>query len=311
MTFSFIVPVYNTEKYLAKCLDSLLAQTCSDFEIIVVNDGTPDNSQVIIDEYVARYPDKVKAFTKENGGLSDARNFGVQRASGEYFLLIDSDDYIHPDTLTQLRKEIRATRPDVIGFHLVTVNDAADVLSVIPKPVFSGLSGEDAMIALVSSKEGFEAACGFAYRTDYWKAQRFSFMTGIYHEDFALVPLVILRAAAVSCIDLQAYLYLQTDGSIMRTQTPQRIRKRAEDLLTGYDFLVSQYQLRPAQNPLAGQMYLAYAANSVINRFDMITPDLKPWFRAEVVRRRVADNLLRNTLKRKLRKLALKLKYRI
>ena len=311
MTFSFIVPVYNTEKYLAKCLDSLLAQTCADFEIIVVNDGSPDNSQAIIDDYIARYPEKVKGFLKENGGLSDARNYGIQKAGGEYFLLIDSDDYIHPDTLTQLQSEINTCQPDVIGFHLLTVNGSGDILSVIPKPVFSGLSGEDAIIALVSSKEGFEAACGFAYRTEYWKAQQFAFMKGIYHEDFALIPWVILKAATVSCVDLQAYLYLQSDGSIMRTQTPQRIRKRAEDLLIGYDFLAAQHRSCPAKNPLAGQMYLAYAANSVIERFNMLNADMIPWFRKEVVRRSVADHLLHNTFKRKLRKLALKLKYRI
>ena len=79
MTFSVIIPVYNVERYLAKCIDSLLAQSCKDYEIIVVNDGSPDGSQSIIDSYTARYPDLIKGFVKENGGLSDARNYGVER----------------------------------------------------------------------------------------------------------------------------------------------------------------------------------------------------------------------------------------
>ena len=106
MKFSVIVPIYNVEKYLSKCFDSILNQTYSDFEIIAVNDGSPDNSQEIIDQYKANYPQKIKAFTKQNGGLSDARNFGIQRADGDYLLFIDSDDYINPVLLQRLANEM-------------------------------------------------------------------------------------------------------------------------------------------------------------------------------------------------------------
>ena len=95
---SVVVPVYNVEKYIDKCLDSLVKQEIDDYEIIVVNDGTKDNSQEIIDKYVSKYPSIVKSFIKENGGLSDARNFGIARANGEYITFLDSDDYIEPNT---------------------------------------------------------------------------------------------------------------------------------------------------------------------------------------------------------------------
>ena len=83
MKVSVIVPVYNVEKYLNKCLDSLINQSLDNFEIIVVNDGSPDNSQKIIDEYVSKYPKIVKSYIKENGGLSDARNYGIKKAQGD------------------------------------------------------------------------------------------------------------------------------------------------------------------------------------------------------------------------------------
>ena len=89
---SVIVPVYNVEQYLAECLDSLVSQTLEDIEILVVNDGSPDNSQAIIDDYAARYPDKIRPFVKKNGGLSDTRNFAVKQARGEYIGFVDSDD---------------------------------------------------------------------------------------------------------------------------------------------------------------------------------------------------------------------------
>ena len=83
MKVSVILPVYNVEKYLNKCLDSLINQSLDNFEIIVVNDGSPDNSQKIIDEYVSKYPKIVKSYIKENGGLSDARNYGIKKAQGD------------------------------------------------------------------------------------------------------------------------------------------------------------------------------------------------------------------------------------
>lgn len=91
---SIIVPVYNVENYLAKCLDSLISQSLPDIEILVVNDGSKDRSGLIIEEYAAKFPEKIKAFTKENGGLSDARNFGLDKAQGEYIGFVDSDDYV-------------------------------------------------------------------------------------------------------------------------------------------------------------------------------------------------------------------------
>ena len=99
---SIIVPVYNVEKYLAKCLDSLVNQTLEDVEIIVVDDGSRDNSKQIIDEFQTKYPDKIKSFVKENGGLSDARNFGLDRANGEYIGFVDSDDYVTAEMFEEM-----------------------------------------------------------------------------------------------------------------------------------------------------------------------------------------------------------------
>ena len=91
---SVIVPVYNTENYIEKCLNSLVNQTLEDLEIIVVNDGSTDNSENVLDKFIENYPDKIKYYKKENGGLSDARNFGLNYAKGEYIGFVDSDDYI-------------------------------------------------------------------------------------------------------------------------------------------------------------------------------------------------------------------------
>ena len=99
---SVIVPVYNVENYLDKCLTSLLAQTFTDYEIILVNDGSTDSSPEICQRYATKYPDRVTSYTKPNGGLSDARNYGMRYATGEYLMFLDSDDYVEPDTLKNM-----------------------------------------------------------------------------------------------------------------------------------------------------------------------------------------------------------------
>ena len=94
---SVILPVYNVAKYLPRCIESLLRQTLDDFEIIFVNDGSPDNSIDILKKYQEKYPEKINIYSIENHGVSYARNYGAQKANGEYLLFVDSDDYVEPD----------------------------------------------------------------------------------------------------------------------------------------------------------------------------------------------------------------------
>ena len=102
MKISVIVPVYNVENYLEKCLNSLVNQTLQEIEILVINDGSTDDSQKIIDVFQNKFPEKIKAFIKENGGLSDARNFGIDRANGEFFAFVDSDDSVSEKMMEEM-----------------------------------------------------------------------------------------------------------------------------------------------------------------------------------------------------------------
>ena len=114
MKTSFVVPVYNTEKYLKRCFDSLVCQTLNDIEIIIVNDGSHDNSQLIIDQYSEMYTKKIIPLIKENGGLSDSRNIGLKHVRGEYILFVDSDDYVDKDMCERMYKKGIQTQSDVV-----------------------------------------------------------------------------------------------------------------------------------------------------------------------------------------------------
>lgn len=112
---SVIVPVYNVEKFIDKCLNSLVNQTLKEIEIIVVNDGSPDNSQKIIDKYVKKYPEKVQSFIKENGGQGSARNIGIVKAKGEYISFVDSDDWLDLDALEKMYSLAKKDNTDKIS----------------------------------------------------------------------------------------------------------------------------------------------------------------------------------------------------
>ena len=110
---SIIVPVYNVEKYLDRCLDSLVNQTLQEIEIIVINDSTPDQSQIIIDKYMNLYPNKVFSYIKPNGGLSDARNYGMSKMKGDYFGFVDGDDYVEYSMFEKLYERATQEEADV------------------------------------------------------------------------------------------------------------------------------------------------------------------------------------------------------
>ena len=134
---SIIVPVYNVEKYLAKCLDSLVSQTLEDVEIIVVDDGSKDNSKQIIDEFQTKYPDKIKSFVKENGGLSDARNFGLDRAIGEYIGFVDSDDYVTAEMFEEMHSLAQKYDAEMVICNLQKVDENRNSSKTYPSSQYA------------------------------------------------------------------------------------------------------------------------------------------------------------------------------
>ncbi len=111
---SVIVPVWNTEQYLRQCLDSILSQSLTDIEIIVVDDGSPDNSWSIIDEYIKKFPNIVKGFRKENGGQGSARNLGLELADGEFISFVDSDDFLDKNMLEEMYQQAKENGDDIV-----------------------------------------------------------------------------------------------------------------------------------------------------------------------------------------------------
>ena len=127
MKLSIIVPIYNVEPYLRKCIDSILAQTFTDFECILVDDGSPDNCPTICDEY-AKKDSRIRVIHKENGGLSDARNAGLDIAQGEYIGFVDSDDYILEDMYSQMILKMDLYHADIVVCGIENIDENGNIL---------------------------------------------------------------------------------------------------------------------------------------------------------------------------------------
>jgi len=203
---SVIVPVYKTEAYLEKCLDSLVNQTLSDIEIIVVNDGSPDNSQDIIDRYVENYPQKVKGVIKENGGLSDARNYGLDFVSGEFVTFVDSDDYVELDSYEKTYNYAKENDLDVVCFGGTMIYpDYEKKLSGDSEKL------EDEFNYIL----GLPSACFKISKAELWQKNNLKFKVGIFYEDLELMPRLIIYTDKIGLLDEQFYNYIVREESIM------------------------------------------------------------------------------------------------
>lgn len=219
---SIIVPVYNVEKYLDKCLQSLSCQTFPDYEIICINDGSTDDSRTILTEWESKLP-YMRVIDRGNGGLSAARNTGLEAATGKYVVFVDSDDWVEPTMLSRLANEVEGT--DMVCFACRrTDNDTYDIL----KPEDNNGWDYFNQHALESRIVPFVCVWQRCYRREFLMANHLQFHEGILHEDNEFTPRACLKAKAVKVIPDVLYNYRVRPGSIMTT----RGLKNKESLIT-------------------------------------------------------------------------------
>lgn len=210
---SIIVPIFNVEKYLDKCVASIINQTYTNLEIILVDDGSPDNCPKICDKW-AETDNRIKVIHKSNGGLSDARNAGLSVATGEYIAFVDSDDYIETDMYEKLLSVIINTSSDISVCNLRHVHDNASITpcNTINTELITEYTTEEAMSALIDDKIR-QVVWNKLYKTEIIKDIMFD--VGKYHEDEFWSYKAIGAAKKIATIDYTGYNYLQRSDSIM------------------------------------------------------------------------------------------------
>lgn len=216
MKLSLIIPVYNTEAYLRECLLSCTEQDLEDYEIIVIIDGSPDNSLDIAREFAADY-DNITVISQPNAGLSEARNAGMRKARGKYIMFVDSDDRIREQSLKPLVERCIDENLDMLLFCAadITGDEAVRRFSYPENaPVFAGRTMLD---------RKFQVCAPFAiYRKGMLEDHHISFFPGIFHEDNDFTPRVYYHSQRTGMTDEVIYLVRQTPGSITRSINPQK-----------------------------------------------------------------------------------------
>ncbi len=217
---SVIVPVYRTEKYLETCIKSVLAQDFSEYELILVDDGSPDSCPQICERYAASNP-KIKVIHKENGGLSDARNAGLKSARGDYIFFLDADDAILPNTFSLVMDAIKKEKADMVIFQLVRCDDklhpSGEELPCLQKGTYSA---REMLGCFEKNIPALVTACSKLYRKELF--DKLYFPCGKIHEDELICHFLIERCRRICVLDEKLYLYRDTPASIMNSLSPMK-----------------------------------------------------------------------------------------
>mgnify|MGYP005811608237 FL=1 len=236
MKLSIIIPLYNSQDFIGNCLESLLRQDYNDIEIIVVNDGSTDNSKNIV-ERLAKENSNIRLLDKTNGGIGTARNLGVDKATGQYLYFIDSDDYIVENTLSLLMSIILNNNLEILGFatrntKLLNQNTSSN------KHMFHSESN-------ISIHTGEEFIGKYNYRTEVWwyiikkdfyDNSELRFHPRKFVQDSYFTPSLFLKAKRIGFIPIDVHRYVTNVNSITNTDSPEHIQKHMNDLL----FAISQ-----------------------------------------------------------------------
>lgn len=238
LIFSIIIPVYNVERYLKVCLESVAQQHLSDYEVIMVDDGSTDGSGAICDEYTTKYP-QFRVVHQENHGISVARNRGLAEAQGEYVLFIDSDDFLIPETIGPLLRYACLYRLDILGFQHRTVPEEADMASV------SNVAQSKEYIINELNKEpetliGIDFIANHNYTVQVWwylvrravlSDNHIQFPVGHMLEDAAFDMRLFLACERIALVPIEAYCYRQRPTSIMNNSNKSHRLKLMRDYL--------------------------------------------------------------------------------
>lgn len=232
---SVIVPVYNVKSYLSACLDSILNQNFDSYEIIVVDDGSTDGSGELAEQYASHHIDKIRVLHQENQGLGGARNTGIKAAKGEYVAFIDSDDWIQPNMLSALWKEIQQTSADIAVCGLLCVAETGAVVGhvVEAKPQHVPLCFAEHKDILFCNP----SACNKLYRKSLFIDNDIWFPSHVWYEDIRTIPKLYTVSSSIVFTDQCLYCYLQRSGSIMNNSNVGRNR----EILDAFDELRSFY----------------------------------------------------------------------
>lgn len=273
MKLSIIIPVYNTEDYLAACLDSVIYDNLHDYEIIIVNDGSTDSSPVIASEYLKKYPNLIRVINKENGGLGDARNAAIEPANGDFLLFLDSDDKLMPGAVPEILNELN-NEIDIFFYDIQPFTPDGVMLEKMSGCKRKGmLSLEDYPELIMEYPSGCNKIC----RKKLFSETGIIFPARAWYEDLRTMPKFYLHTEKIYSSCKSRYLYLIRPGSITNNAKLQRhleIIDAVDDLL-GYYKSLGKYEQYKAQLDYTAFYNMFLTASVRVCAVDIKSPVLK------------------------------------
>lgn len=282
--FSIIIPVYKVEKYLNQCVDSVLSQTFKDYEIILVDDGSPDNSPLICDEYSASNS-RVKVIHKPNGGLSQSRNEGLNIAKGEYIIFLDSDDYWdNCYCLEKLNSELKNGEIDIIIFGMKKYYQIDDkfgggrIPKILDKDVFSN---EEILHMLMQNNEYVSCAWDKVIRRSLIEKNGLRFVEGQLSEDIEWCAKLLLLNPVMRTVPESFYVYRKQNSNSITNNIERRNIEHVCDIVTRYADIGKEKNNVALLNYIANQYVLCMTVSNFVSKNeikDLLSIMKSKWF---------------------------------
>lgn len=234
LKLSIVVPIYNVEKYLAACLDSLIYPELDGYEIILVNDGSTDGSGEIMAQFAARHPALIRTVTTPNGGLGHARNTGLEISNGDYVLFVDSDDRLLENAVPEMLEVLDGSF-DILLFDFISVNEEGRQLAAV-----TGCAREGRFTLAEYPELLFQPPSAWSkiWRRSLFTGTGIRFPDRLWFEDLATSPRLYLHAETICGLHKSWYAYLQRSGSITNSKSPERNR----EMITVIDMVMEAYR---------------------------------------------------------------------
>lgn len=306
---SIIIPVYNCEKNIGRCIESVIKQEMQDFELVVVNDGSTDNTEKHVLDKKDFLGEKLKYYYKKNTGVADTRNYGLEKATGEYIMYIDSDDYIDKKLLLKQEKNMEE-HIDVIKFQMIKVDENGNKIELNKCPFFSVTSGQEAFNELYYQDVIMDSPCVYLIKRQYLLANNFRFTNGTYHEDFGLIPIIVANAGSVVSTEVYGYYYVQSANSIMRNADTSKTIKKMKDSFLHYDNMLNMIQTQELSDFTKDNLKLYYT-NSILIKIEELPKDLQKQFIKEFKKRKMKKNIKIRNIKQLIKRITISINVKL
>lgn len=281
-----VIPVYNVEKYLNKCVDSVIAQNFNDFEIILVDDGSTDDSGVLCDDFASKY-DFISVIHQENKGLGGARNTGIEAAKGEYILFLDSDDFIAPDCLEICYEKASQYNCDMVAFKQQAIFEDGN------SGVIYNCSLPENKLSKNEETKSFMfacSACNRLYKTKLFNEFDIRFPDRLWYEDLRTTPKFLCHINSVYYYaDKPLYFYLQRSGSIMHTPNLERIVKERIDAVKEISSYYEQNGFTESFSKELDYMHIFHGFFLPVREMQNMTSKFPPY--ADALRKYLLENV--------------------